>query len=52
MTDRIKYKCNNCRYEFTRKTVSKVMRCPYCANTDSVEVDSGNYAEKLIDTVN
>ena len=49
--ERTAYVCNNCRYEFTRKAGSQVLRCPYCASQGSIETKSNDYASKILDEV-
>ena len=49
--ERINYKCNECQYEFSRKQGQAVTRCPYCGKENCLEIDTGDYASKVIDEV-
>jgi len=48
---RIKYACNNCRYEFTRKATTEFRHCPYCGKTGTVNMQRNNYASRVLDEV-
>ncbi len=50
-TERIRYKCNSCGYEFTRKKGMAVDHCPYCSKKGSIEILKGDYASKILDEV-
>lgn len=47
---RIRYKCGNCRYEFTRKKGMDVDKCPYCSKSGNLKIQ-GNFASEIIDEV-
>ncbi len=48
--ERIRYKCKNCRYEFTRKVGIEVKKCPYCSKEGYIEL-MGDFASKVLDEV-
>ena len=46
--DRKKYKCMNCKYEFSRNADLNVNKCPYCGK-ERVEEKKGIDASKILD---
>lgn len=49
--ERVKYLCNACNYEFSRKADVSFFKCPYCGKDNTVEPKKDNYASKLLDEV-
>jgi len=49
--ERVLYICTNCNYEFSRKIHIKFRYCPYCGKQNCVELKTGDFASKLINTV-
>ena len=49
--ERVKYKCKNCRYEFTRNSRVPITHCPYCSKTGTLEMLKGDFASKILDDV-
>ncbi len=50
-TERTRYKCTSCKYEFTRTTKANVDHCPYCSKKGSVAILKGDFASKILDEV-
>ncbi len=46
---RTKYECKSCGYKFTRKSSSKVLRCPYCSKQGTVDVMKGDFASRILE---
>ena len=45
----VKYKCTNCRYEFTAKTDRSVIACPYCNKKTIKLIETGpNFVDGLL----
>ncbi|MBN2422720.1 hypothetical protein JXB41_05815 [Candidatus Woesearchaeota archaeon] len=49
--ERISYKCNKCKYRFSRKADIKFSVCPYCGTGNCVEIDTGDTASRILDEV-
>jgi DNA-directed RNA polymerase subunit RPC12/RpoP len=45
--ERIRYRCNSCRFEFTRKADVALNHCPYCGK-DTFEEQKGDYASRIL----
>jgi ribosomal protein L37AE/L43A len=49
-SDKKKYRCTVCKYEFTRKISALVNTCPYCGKA-SVEELTDDYADSILKEV-
>lgn len=45
--ERIKYKCNKCNFEFTRKKNAEIRLCPYCGIENTLQ-KMGDFADKIL----
>ncbi|MBD3203860.1 hypothetical protein GF327_06170 [Candidatus Woesearchaeota archaeon] len=48
---RIKYKCTNCKYKFSRNQNVSFKQCPYCGKKDTIQQDTQDTATKILDEV-
>jgi ribosomal protein L37AE/L43A len=49
-TERIRYKCKSCKFEFYRRSGQEIGKCPYCGKEGMIE-KAGNFASQVLDEV-
>ncbi len=48
---KVNYRCNKCKFKFSRQDHVAFRVCPYCGSEGTVVMDEGNAASKLLDEV-
>jgi ribosomal protein L37AE/L43A len=49
-SDKVRYKCRSCKFEFYRRADQDIGKCPYCGKEGMIE-RCGNFASQMLDEV-